>query len=224
MWFYLYKKYTCLQYLWDQDTWIFTSLSTSGTWEHRVSCHCWSFSSSPLLTHRQMNWRAGEDAIWLDTEFCQAESSVSNFYVNKHLLCPHLNPTHTPNTGRQGPSHRLDAIYPQNILIHIFIYLHKLLSLPWMSFLPLLWKCAFFFFLKVSTNDIWVLLTNSRDFPGGSNGKESACNAGNLGSIPGSGSSPGKGNSYPLQHSWLENPMDRGAWWDTVHGVAKSHD
>ena len=81
-----------------------------------------------------------------------------------------------------------------------------------------------FFFLKVSTNDIWVLLKNSRDFPGGANGKESACNAGNLGSIPGSGSSPGKGSSYPLQHSWLENPMDRGAWWDTVHGVAKSHD
>ena len=59
-------------------------------------------------------------------------------------------------------------------------------------------------------------------FPGGSEVKESACNAGDLGSIPGSGSSPGEGNGNPLQYSCLENPMDRGAWWATVHGVAKS--
>ena len=43
-----------------------------------------------------------------------------------------------------------------------------------------------------------------------------------LGSIPGSGSSPGEGNGNPLQYSWLENPMDGGAWWATVHGVMKS--
>ena len=88
-------------------------------------------------------------------------------------------------------------------------------------------------------------------FPGGSNGKESSCNAGDLGLIPGSGRSPGEGIGYPLQYSWaslvaqlvknlpamwetwrrspgegnvnplqyscLENPMDRGAWWATVH-------
>ena len=59
-------------------------------------------------------------------------------------------------------------------------------------------------------------------FPGGSDGKESACNRGDLGLIPGSGRSPGKGNGYPLQYSCLENSMDRGAWWATVHGVAKS--
>ena len=59
-------------------------------------------------------------------------------------------------------------------------------------------------------------------FPGGSDGKASACNAGDPGSIPGSGSSPGEGNGSPLQHSCLENPMDGGAWWATVHGVAKS--
>ena len=59
-------------------------------------------------------------------------------------------------------------------------------------------------------------------FPGGSDGKESACNAGDLGSIPESGKSPGEGNGYPLQYSCLENPMDRGAWQATVHGVAKS--
>ena len=50
----------------------------------------------------------------------------------------------------------------------------------------------------------------------------SACNAGDLGSIPGSGRSPGEGNGNPLQYSCLENPMDGGAWWATVHGVAKS--
>ena len=59
-------------------------------------------------------------------------------------------------------------------------------------------------------------------FLGGSDGKESACNAGNTGSIPESGRSPGEGNGYPLQYSCLENSMDRGAWWATVHGVAKS--
>ena len=57
---------------------------------------------------------------------------------------------------------------------------------------------------------------------GGSDGKESACNAGDLGSISGLGRSPGEGNSSPLQYSCLENPMDRGAWWATVHAVSKS--
>ena len=59
-------------------------------------------------------------------------------------------------------------------------------------------------------------------FPGGSDGKESACNAGDQGSIPGSGRSPGEGNGNALQYSCLENSMDRGAWRATVHGVAKS--
>ena len=52
--------------------------------------------------------------------------------------------------------------------------------------------------------------------------KKSACNVGDLGSIPGLERSPGEGNGYPLQYSCLENPMDRGAWWATVHGVTKS--
>ena len=59
-------------------------------------------------------------------------------------------------------------------------------------------------------------------FPGGSEVKASACNAGDLGSILGSGRSPGEGNGNPLQYSCVENPMDRGAWWATVHGVGKS--
>ena len=62
---------------------------------------------------------------------------------------------------------------------------------------------------------------NAVGFPDGSDGRESACNAGDLGSIPGSGTSPGDENGYPLQYSCLENSMDTGAWGATVHGVAK---
>ena len=58
--------------------------------------------------------------------------------------------------------------------------------------------------------------------PCSSNGKESACHAGDQGSIPGLGSSSGEGNGNPLQYSCLENSMDREAWWATVRGVAKS--
>ena len=62
----------------------------------------------------------------------------------------------------------------------------------------------------------------SFSFPGGSVIKASACNVGDPGSIPGSGRSPGEGNGNPLQYSCLENPMEEGAWWATVHRVAKS--
>ena len=59
-------------------------------------------------------------------------------------------------------------------------------------------------------------------FPGGSNGEESVCNAGDLGSIPVLGRFPGEGNGTPLQYSCLENSMDRGAWRAIVHGCAKN--
>ena len=58
--------------------------------------------------------------------------------------------------------------------------------------------------------------------PGGSEGKESACSAGYLASVPGLGRSPGEGNDYPIQYSCLENSMDRRAWQATVHEVAES--
>ena len=59
------------------------------------------------------------------------------------------------------------------------------------------------------------------DFPGGSDGKESTCNTGDPGSIPGLGRSPGEGNGYPLQYSCLEDSTD---WQTIVHGVAKGRD
>ena len=60
------------------------------------------------------------------------------------------------------------------------------------------------------------------DFPVGSDGKESACNVRDPGLIPESGRSPGEGSGNPLQYPCLENPVDRGAWRATAHGVTKS--
>ena len=67
-----------------------------------------------------------------------------------------------------------------------------------------------------------LVLARTWGFPGGSAGKESASDEGDLGLIPRSGRSPGEGNGNPLQYSCPENPMDRGAWRATVHGVTKS--
>ena len=61
-------------------------------------------------------------------------------------------------------------------------------------------------------------------FPGGSENKESACNAEDTGSVPGLGRSPGEGHGNLLQYSCLENPIDRGTWWATVRGVSKELD
>ena len=65
-------------------------------------------------------------------------------------------------------------------------------------------------------------IMGTRSFPGGSDGKESACHAGDLGLIPGLGRSPGEGNGYPFQYSCLENPTHRGDWRPTDHGVVKN--
>ena len=67
-----------------------------------------------------------------------------------------------------------------------------------------------------------MALPTSLCFPSGSDSKESTCNEGDLGSIPGLGRSPGEGNSYTLQYSGPENSMDRRVWLSTIHGVAKS--
>ena len=67
-----------------------------------------------------------------------------------------------------------------------------------------------------------VPFTSLMVFPGGSDSQETACNVGDLCSIPGSGRFPGEENSYPLQYSCLENSTDRRAWQDIVHGVSKT--
>ena len=69
---------------------------------------------------------------------------------------------------------------------------------------------------------LYGFLCSVEDFAGGSDSKVSAFNAGDPGSIPRWGRSPGEGNGNPLQYSCLENPMDGGAWWATVHGVTES--
>ena len=100
-----------------------------------------------------------------------------------------------------------DSTFKWYLILFIFLFL-SLLHLVWSSLYPsmLLKMLLFHFFMS---------------FPGDSDSKESACNAGDLGSVPGSGRSPGEGTG---SHSsvLLENSMDRGAWWATVHGVAKS--
>ena len=79
-----------------------------------------------------------------------------------------------------------------------------------------------FHYLNEQKERIHIIIAFLWGFPGGSDGKESACNAGDQDSIPGWGRSPGGGNDNPLQYSCLWNSMDRGAWWATVHGFAKS--
>ena len=80
--------------------------------------------------------------------------------------------------------------------------------------------CNFIFTNKFIPAELKFTLHIS--FPGGSHGKESSCNAGDLGSIPESGRSPREGNGNPLHYSCLENPMDGGAWWATVPRITKS--
>ena len=67
-----------------------------------------------------------------------------------------------------------------------------------------------------------IYILEKMGFPGGSAGKKSACNAGDSGSVPGLGRSPGEGTGDPLQYPCLENSMDRGAWQAIVHGITKS--
>ena len=94
-------------------------------------------------------------------------------------------------------------------MIHLYIYI----SIFFFRFFSIIG------YYKIFTIDPYAI----HCFPGSSDSKASAYNAGDLGSIPGLGRSPGEGNGNPLQYSCLENPMDGGAWWATlVHGVTKS--
>ena len=78
------------------------------------------------------------------------------------------------------------------------------------------------FYTVIAQRKLTLNFSKTLAFPGGSDGKEFACNAGDLGLTPGLGRSPGEGKGYPLQYFCLENSMDRGAWRSTVYRVAKS--
>ena len=80
----------------------------------------------------------------------------------------------------------------------------------------------FFYIYKFVNFSFFILLLMFRGFSGGSDHKESACNAGDQGSVLESGRSPGERNGNPLQYPCLENSRDREVWWAIVHGVAKS--
>ena len=88
------------------------------------------------------------------------------------------------------------------------------MPLGWTHSYPSIWGC-----LQLPKE---FATTQLLGFPGGSDGKESSRNTGNVSSIPRLGRFPGERNGNPLQCSSLQNPVDRGAWWDTVHGVSKS--
>ena len=86
------------------------------------------------------------------------------------------------------------------------------------SFVVVIFSIACWLYFQVWNLSVWI----DRGVPGGSDSKESACNAGDPSSIPGLGRSPGEGHLNSLQYSCLQNSMNRGNWWATVHGVAKS--
>ena len=117
-------------------------------------------------------------------------------------------------------------IFPTRFLLFAFpvyvltLNIHKMcltICFTWFMYISILLEFWVFFF------PLPMLYLETRiNFPHSSLDKESACSVGDLGLIPGLGRSPRKGNGNPLQYSCLENSMDRGAWWATVHGVAKS--
>ena len=154
--------------------------------------------SRPLLTRAS----AG------DTQTVKGRcGSVSYTHTHTHThvcMCMyfHIFFIYSSISGHLGCFHILAIINNAALNIRVHIHLFELV----------------FCFRKIYRSGI----AGSLGFPGGSDSKESAYNAGDLSSFPGSGRSPGGGNGYPLQYSCLENSMDRGGWWVTVHGVAKS--
>ena len=117
---------------------------------------------------------------------------------------------HSSVDGQLDCFHILAIIHnaAMNIMMHV-------------SFLISIWD-FFFFFGYMPSSKIAGSYGSSLGFPGGSDGEESTCNAGDLGSIPGLRRSPGGGHGNPLQYSCLENPMARGTWRAAVHGVTQS--
>ena len=102
--------------------------------------------------------------------------------------------------------------------IQILVFINKVLLEHCHTHLGIVCNCLYI------SAESWVI-ASLYGFPHSSVSKESACNAGDPGLIPGSGRSSGEGNGNPLQYSWLQNPMDRGSWKATVHGILRvGHD
>ena len=116
--------------------------------------------------------------------FCIPELSVSNTFIHSFV----------------------HSFFFQLLLPSCPASLLHLLNVSWVSHIALGKSVV------ISVGMIKVIRIKKAPLPGGSDGKESACNVGDLGSIPGWGRSPAEENGYPLQHSCLENPMDRGSW------------
>ena len=123
------------------------------------------------------------------------------------VTCRYTHANKLPTLTQQVPPQRWVKSGPGTLQVKFMLFFHNRLR-------KLSWALYHTVFEEQKEPSI--------DSPGGSDSKKSACNAGDLGSIPGSERAPGEGNGNPLQHSCLENPMDRGAWWATVHGITKS--
>ena len=165
--------------------------------------------------------------------------NVTQLYVHIYLLPLELLPTLCTLLGHHRALSRAACAAQQlatGWLVYAweYIYVSATLSTDSIVFLPNCTPQSLFFVfvslflpckacLNMALKHLpLMLISKFHNFPGGSDGKVSAYNAGDPSSIPGSGRSPGEGNGNPLQYSCLENPMDGAAWLATVNGVAKS--
>ena len=130
--------------------------------------------------------------------------------------------------GKELRSHKPRGAPPKNEMLNMICIFKTFCRFYWyVSKVAILQLVCWQVFCPVELDSCRVLVyaldpTSGYSFPGGSEGKESACCVGDVGLIPGWGRSPGEENGNPLQYSFLENPMDRGAWQATVREVTKS--
>ena len=190
-----------------------------------------SFSISPSNEHPglisfRMDWMDLLAVQGTLKSLPQHHSSKSSIFQCSAFFTVQLSHPYT-TTGKTGMirSLKLSVIFDvvgfkSTSLLFIFSLLTLFLCSSAPHFLPS--SGLFEYFLKNLFQLSVCFTCTSVPHPGGSDGKEPACNAGDLHLIPRSGRSPGEGNGNPRQYSWLENLMDRGAWRAAVHGVSES--